>query len=99
MRADRAFPAARGRGDLADAQAFGQQHRHSALHPREAESRRSHRRIDAGPACRIDDHHERRDRPEVEVSLPPAHRVDMQRQRRQGTRELADRMRAVGLAL
>ena len=86
MRTDRAFPAAGRRGDLADVHAFGQQHRHSALHPREAESRRSHGRIDAGLACRVDDQHERRDRPDPQVRLLPADRVDVQHQRRPGRR-------------
>ena len=53
-----------------------------------AESRRSHGRIDAGLACRVGHHHERRDRPEVAVRLLPAHRVDVQHQRRQGHRAL-----------
>ena len=80
------FPAARGRGDLADVHALSQQHRHPALHAREAEGFRSHRRIDAGMARRVGDQHQRRDRPEVKVRLLPAHRVDVQHQRRQGGR-------------
>ena len=43
----------------------------------------------------VDDQNERRDRPEVEVRLLPAHRVNVQHKRRQG-RQASHHRRAAG---